>query len=489
MDYIAIDIGASSGRLIHANFHGEGGFKIEEIHRFKNGFRNIDGVDRWDLQHLIREILIGLQKAKFQGIEKCYVGIDTWAVDYGLVDKDGKILGDPASYRDHRTNNVIGDFKHKISLDKLYKKNGIQLLPFNTVFQLFVEDKDLLSKADKLLLMPDLLGYIFTGNAVTEKTNASTMALLNLHTRNWDREILEAIHIDEKLFAPLVEPGFILGDIQADKFPEYDLPKAVFITVATHDTASAIIGTPANYDNWAYISSGTWSLLGMELSRGISTKEAFEMNYTNEWGVQGNIRFLKNIMGMWLIQEVVRNQNHEHSYSELVALAEKEEPFQQFIDINDERFLNPGNMIQTIQEYCYETKQSVPKTSGELARAIYDNLALYYAVEIENLEKLSECKIDILHIVGGGSNNKLLNQLTADVCNIPVEAGPSEATAIGNLMVQMIATKGYGTLESARQDIRNSIELETFQPRHSKSVDQALVAYKNFLEKNQRECV
>lgn len=482
MDYIAIDIGASSGRLIHANFSGLGGFELTELHRFKNGFRKQAETDKWDLNNLVTEILKGLEKVKETGINDCFVGIDTWGVDYGLVDQTGKILGDPVSYRDDRTQAAIADFDQKLPLATLYQKTGIQLQPFNTVFQLLVEEKEKLAQATQLLLMPDFLGYIFTGKAVTEKTNASTMQLLNLETRKWDKDILEIVGVKEELFPPITEPGQILGELQAEKFPEYDLPKATFITIASHDTASAVVGTPAQGEEWAYISSGTWSLMGVEIPEGISSEAAFASNFTNEWGVQGTIRFLKNIMGMWLIQEVARMQDYQYSFPELAELAAKEAPFQQFVNVNDRRFLNPSNMIEELQAYCRETNQPIPVTPGELARCIYDNLALCYAVELENLAQISGRKINKLHIVGGGSNNKFLNQLTADVCNIEVEAGPGEATAIGNLMVQMIATNGYGTLAQAREDIRNSVALEYYQPHHTAEISAAINSYKQFLK-------
>ncbi|AEB31020.1 rhamnulokinase [Carnobacterium sp. 17-4] len=485
MDYIAIDIGASSGRLIHANFQNLGGFKLEEIHRFKNEFQDKDGTDYWNFNNLVSEILNGLVEVKRKGINECYVGIDTWGVDYALVGENNSFLSDPVSYRDSRTKSVLQDFTSKMSLENLYKKTGIQLQPFNTVFQLFVEDKEKLGRADKLLLIPDLLGYIFTGKAVTEKTNASTMQLLNLKSRKLDSDVLDVLGIDEEIFPPLTEPGQILGEIQYDKFPNYDLPKVTFINVASHDTASAVVGTPGEGEEWAYISSGTWSLMGVEIPEGIATKEAFDSNFTNEWGVQGTIRFLKNIMGMWLIQEVARMQDYKYSYAELAKMASQEAAFQQFINVNDSRFLNPKNMIEELQTYCRETGQKIPETPGELARCIYDNLALCYAVELENLEKITGRNLSKLHIVGGGSNNKFLNQLTADICNIEVEAGPVEATAIGNLIVQMIATQGYGTLEQAREDIRNSVDLERYFPKNPLEIKEAIKGYKNFIDKKQ----
>lgn len=463
--YIAVDIGASSGRLMLSEKNSFNKISLEEVHRFKNGFSDNSGTDYWNADHLIEEILSGLEKVKQRGVEKCYVGIDTWGVDYCLLDKQGQALSQPVSYRDDRTKQAMEEFDQQFSLQMLYQKTGIQLQPFNTVFQLFKEDREKLAHAKQLLLMPDYLGYVLTGQAVLEKTNASTMQLMNLKTRKLDEDVLTAIDVVKELFPNPVEPGTILGPILKEKFPTYDLPDATFITIASHDTASAVVGTPGKGDNWAYISSGTWSLMGVEIEEGISTPEAFEANFTNEWGVQGTIRFLKNIMGMWLIQEVARMQNYQYSYPELAELASQEEAFVSLIDVNDSRFMNPKNMITEIQSYCREMDQKIPKTAGELARCIYDSLALCYAVELEKLEKITSRTITQLHIVGGGSNNDFLNQLTANACGINVLAGPGEATAIGNIIVQMVATKGFGTLAEGREGIKKSFLMKEFQPQ------------------------
>jgi len=463
--YIAVDIGASSGRLMLSEKDSFDKITLEEIHRFKNSFSNISGTDYWDAKHLIEEILIGLEKVKQRGIEECYVGIDTWGVDYCLLDEQGQSLSQPVSYRDSRTEGVLNEFAQTFSLQKLYEKTGIQLQPFNTVFQLLREDQEKLAKAKQLLLMPDYLGYVLTGKAVLEKTNASTMQLMNLETRKLDEEVLSAIGINKELFPNSVEPGSVLGPILKEQFSEFDLPNATFITIASHDTASAVVGTPGKGDNWAYISSGTWSLMGVEIEEGISNLDAFEANFTNEWGVQGTIRFLKNIMGMWLIQEVARIQDFQYSYPELAELASQEEAFVSLIDVNDQRFMNPENMITEIQNYCRERNQKVPETAGEIARCVYDSLALCYAVELGKLETITGRTITQLHIVGGGSNNDFLNQLTADACGINVLAGPGEATAIGNIMVQMVATNGFGTLAEGREGIKKSFPMKEFQPQ------------------------
>lgn len=353
-----------------------------------------------------------------------------------------------------------------MSLEKLYEKTGIQIQPFNTIFQLFVEEKERLEQAKTLLLIPDYLGYVFTGEKVTEKTNASTMQLLNANTQTWDEELVELIQVDASLFPPLVEAGTVLGELLIDKFPAHDLPAVTIINVASHDTASAVLGTPGYGENWAYISSGTWSLLGIETTIPNVSLEAFQANYTNEWGAHNTIRFLKNIMGMWLIQEVARMQDYQYSYAQLADLAACEPGFQQFIDVNDPRFLNPVNMLEELQAYCQETNQVAPVTPGELARCVYDNLALCYAAELKQLEELSgtEDTIETLHIVGGGSNNRFLNQLTANATQTTVIAGPGEATAIGNLVMQMLSVGEFSTVEAARKAIENSFACEVYQP-------------------------
>lgn len=462
--YIAVDIGASSGRLMLSKKDRFGQLSLEEVHRFKNGFTKTCGYDRWDIHHLTQEILIGLHKVKQLGIEECYVGIDTWGVDYCLLNEEDELLALPISYRDERTAQAVDLFNQQMTVEDLYKRTGIQLQSFNTIFQLVAEERDILNKAKKLLLIPDYLGFVFTGNQVFEKTNASTTQLMNTKTKKIDTTILSLLDLEEHLFADLVEPGAILGHIQKEKFPTYDLPEATFISVASHDTASAIVGTPGKGDDWAYISSGTWSLMGLEQSESITTTGAFEANFTNEWGVQGTIRFLKNIMGMWLIQEVAREQEYRYSYAQLAQLASEENGFTRIIDVNDQRFLNPVSMITEIQEYCRETGQEVPRTAGELARCIYDSLAICYAVELAKMEQITGKTIKKLHIVGGGSNNTFLNQLTADTCGIPVLAGPGEATAIGNIIVQMVATSGFGTLEEGREAIERSFELHSYLP-------------------------
>ncbi|MCM3189533.1 rhamnulokinase [Bacillus subtilis] len=464
MIYTAIDIGASSGRIMVGELN-EGKLDIQEIHRFANGFSQRDGHCFWDIDHLLKQILQGLQKVKTLGYEHCIVGIDTWAVDYVLLDEKGDRLREAISYRDRRTDHTIDKLEHTLSKAAIYQKTGIQFQPFNTIYQLYEEDRELLKKTDTIMMIPDYLGYCLTGKAVTEITNASTTQLLNASTGNLDPELLEAVSVQEQQFAPLTEPGCELGKLRNEWFPDYDLPACKVMTVATHDTASAVIAAPGVNDGWAYISSGTWSLIGIENKTPIITDLALENNYTNERGANNTIRFLKNIIGMWVIQEVRQQLQADYSFQQLAEEAEKTEPFQQFINLNDKRFLNPENMIKEIQHYCRQTRQKIPRTAGELACCIYSNLAIIYAIAIKELETITEKPIEQFHIIGGGARNDFLNQLTADMSGKAVYAGPIEATATGNLLMQMIAAKEVKDIKEARQVVRNSFPIKVFTPK------------------------
>ena len=477
--YVAVDIGASSGRLMLSQLKN-GKMVLTEMHRFKNGFTLKNGHDRWDIDHIIKEILLGLQKIKRAGFSKVSLGIDTWAVDYVLVGKDGNKLDDPISYRDKRTTNAIKELTAKVSKGQIYQKTGIQFLDFNTLYQLFEENKELLAQTDKIMMIPDYIGYVLTGKAVLETTNASTTQMLSLREGLFDQNLLQEVNVRQDQFPKLVDAGTPLGKLKREEFQSYDLPDTDVITVATHDTASAVVGTPGIGHHWAYISSGTWSLLGTELNVPENGPDAYKENYTNEWGAYGTYRFLKNIMGLWMVQCVKRDFNDKYSFSELAQLASKTKPFSQFININDERFVNPENMIQEIQAYCQETGQRVPKTPGEIAMAIYSNLALFYAYEIQKLNHIIGYQIDTLNIVGGGSNVALLNQLTSTIAGIDVYAGPSEATAIGNLAVQMITRNDVANVSAARQIIKDSFAIKHFKPEQGKYLG-ILDDYINFL--------
>lgn len=465
--YIAVDIGASSGRLIHGVIKNDK-LQLDEIHRFKNGFNFVNHHERWNIDSLVREIFIGLEKAKAKGILECSLGIDTWGVDYVLLRKDGTKISDPISYRDYRTKSKIEEFQTLFSKEVIYEKTGIQFLELNTLYQLYAEDRELLAKSDRILFIPDYIGYVLTGKQVTEVTNASTTQMLNLREEYFDKELLSAVNVRPEMFNPLVDSGTALGPLLTEWYDQFDLPTVHVTTVATHDTASAVVGVPCiNSDkkNWAYLSSGTWSLIGIENSIPVNSPKAFDNNFTNEWGAYGTYRFLKNIMGLWMVQEVQRLfEGGKYSFPEMARLSTQTPFFESMIDVNDIRFTNPENMIKEIQKACLENNQHVPKTVGELTNCIYSSLALSYKEEIENLESVCESTINQLYIVGGGSNVDVLNQLTANLLGRKVYTGPGEATAVGNLIVQMISNKELEDVKAGRQLVYNSFEIKEYTP-------------------------
>ena len=461
--HIAVDIGASSGRLILADFK-KNKWKLSELHRFKNDFHFSQGHDRWDVEELFRQIIVGLEKAKQRGIEKCTLGIDTWAVDYVLL-KGGRALAQPIAYRDKRTEGAKEEVFVDTPAESIYKKTGIQFLNFNTLFQYVREDRELLKQAELSLLIPDYLAFRLTGKTVAEKTNASTTQLLNIHSGDYDQDLLELAGVRRRQLPELIDAGVFLGSLLDELQEDYHLPDVSVYAVASHDTASAVVGVPSLDKGFAFISSGTWSLIGAEVHEPIVTKDSYQANYTNEWGAYHTYRFLKNITGMWAVQEIARCLDYKYSYAKMAEEAASVKPFEQYVDLNDERFTNPENMILEIQSYCRENGEKIPETVGELTMCVYSNLALIYAEEWQRLESLTGKKYEVLHIVGGGSNVALLNQLTADAIGKPVLAGPSEATAVGNLLVQLIATGVFADLREARCFLREQTELTSYLPK------------------------
>ncbi|KAF6621452.1 rhamnulokinase [Paenibacillus sp. EKM102P] len=464
-NYLAVDIGASSGRLVSATLQGEQ-IHLQELHRFNNSFTERNGHDYWNIDNLFDEIIQGLQKAKQNGIDSCTLGIDTWAVDYVLLNKEGHRIHEVYAYRDARTLHAPDKLHQLISREEVYEKTGIQELNFNTLYQLFAHDREQLAQADKILMVPDYLYYRLTGIMVNEMTNASTMQLLNVNTREFDEDLLSLLQLRRNQFSELAEPGRVLGSILPELVRKYDLPDCQLILVPTHDTASAVAGVPSSREeSWAYISSGTWSLLGMERSQPLNTETAMQANYTNEWGAYGTYRFLKNIMGLWMIQEVRREGGSAHSFAELAQLASAETPFVSLVLCNQSSFLNPDSMTLEIQRFCEKTGQPVPRTPGALARCIFESLALSYRDALHELQHLTDETITRLHIVGGGANNELLCQLTADLLEIEVQAGPSESTAIGNIVVQLISSGALGDLKAAGRTIANSFPTRLYEPQ------------------------
>ncbi|PRY75085.1 rhamnulokinase [Alkalibacterium olivapovliticus] len=463
--YIAVDIGASSGRLVHG-FLNEGKLITEEIHRFENGFQKADNHDRWNIDELIREIFVGLEKAKEKGIDEAYLGIDTWAVDYVMIREDGEKVADPVSYRDKRTNNKIEELTSHLEKEYIYEKTGIQFLELNTLYQLYAEDRELLKIADKILFIPDYIGYVLTGEKTTEVTNASTTQMLNLSSALFDEELMDLVGVSKDVFAPFANPGKALGKVLDKWSDHYDLPAIEVISVASHDTASAVAGIPAtSKDDWAYLSSGTWSLIGVESPVPVNTKAAYHHNFTNERGVYGTYRILKNIMGLWMVQEVRGAYLQDISFAEMARQADELDYFTSVVDVNDTRFTNPDDMIEEIQLACKETDQPVPETIGELTNCIYSSLAISYETELNNIEKITGKEIKHLHIVGGGSNLERLNEITAERTRTTVYAGPDESSAIGNLLVQMIAVEDIRDLQEGREILSRSFDIKEYKPK------------------------
>jgi rhamnulokinase len=468
--YLAFDFGAESGRAIIGILDG-GTFHIEEIHRFQNRQTKILGHLHWDVLALFEEIKTGLKLAVQKGhsdIES--IGIDTWGVDFGFVGKNNALLGFPYCYRDVRTNGIMEKAFKKISRKELYGITGIQFMQFNSVFQLYsakLSKDSALNCGGRLLFMPDLFNFLLTGVAKNEYTFATTSQLLNAGTKAYDRKIFSSLGLPKKLIMPIIMPGNVIGKLLPEICEETGLRNVDVVAVGCHDTASAIAAVPAQRKNWAYLSSGTWSLLGIETQKPIISEQSLKNNFTNEGGVFGTIRFLKNVMGLWLLQQTRKSFQQKGSaceYDELTKLALKSKEFVSILNPNDDSFLNPPDMPDAIQAFCRNTRQPVPQTQGEFARCILESLALKYKAVLENIIAVTGTSIEQLHVVGGGSKNELLNQFTADACGIPVIAGPVEATAIGNVLVQAIAKKKIESIKSGREIIAHSFPMKTFLP-------------------------
>ncbi len=450
--FAAVDLGANSGRVIVGEVE-EGSVALHEVHRFPNRPVAVGGTLHWDVLGLYREIVDGLLKAgPLDGI-----GVDSWAVDYGLLDEDGTLLGNPVHYRDERTSSAVRRALVALPAERHYAATGIQFQPFNTAFQL-VADRLAAGVATRALLIPDLISFWLTGRTGTEITNASTTALLDPRTRTWSKAVAEALGVDLGLFAPLREPGTVIGDV----VPEIGLGQGVPVfSVASHDTASAVVAVPARDSRFAYISCGTWSLVGVELESPVLTEESRAANFTNELGVDGTIRFLRNVMGLWLLQECHREWGTDDPSALLAEAAEL--PPSSVVDATDSRFLAPGGMPGRIAAACEETGQPVPRTKAELVRCVLDSLALAHRDAVSDAIRLSGRQVDVVHVVGGGALNTLLCQLTADACGLPVVAGPVEASAWGNVLVQ--ARAAGAVTGDLREVVRAAGTSVRYEPR------------------------
>ena len=456
--YLSIDIGASSGR--HILSHVENGKLIlEEVYRFENGMEEKNGHLVWDYQKLFRNIIDGLKECKKINKIPVSVGIDTWGVDYALIDAHGNVIGDVYAYRDGRTEEPIKKVHGIIPFETLYERTGSQFQIYNTVYQLYTDKlTGKLDKAERFLMMPDFFNYLLTGVMKNEFTNASTTGLLSAKTREWDTQTIKELGLPEKLFVDLSDPATLVGNVKPEIAREigYDLK---VVLPATHDTASAVIAVPET-GNPLYISSGTWSLLGIESPVAISTPEALKENFTNEGGYNRSTRFLKNIMGMWMIQCVRREYDKKYGWGDFVRMAEEVKDFDSIVDVNDASFLAPESMITAIKDYCKKTNQKVPETPGEIALCVYDSLAVCYDKAIKTIENITGTTFDVIHVVGGGCQNGYLNKLTAKRSGKTVAAGPVEATAIGNALTQLLYDGAVKDLNEAKNLVKNSFDLE-----------------------------
>lgn len=459
MYYLAIDIGASSGRHILAKVEG-GKVELKEIYRFKNGAEKCGGALCWNVKKLYADILNGLKECAKLGITPYSVGIDTWGVDYALLDKDGAVLGDVYSYRSSRTDGIPEKTEEILPFKELYSKTGIQKCTFNTVYQLYADKlSGKLKKAEKFLMVPDLMNYYLTGVMANEYSDASTTALLNAETRDWDKSILKALGIPEKIFSKIVKPGHILGRFteEVNNYVGFD---ANVVVVAEHDTASAVMAVPSLDDTPLYISSGTWSLLGTELKKPITNEKALKFNMTNEGGYNDTIRFLKNITGMWTIQNIKKELNDKYGYEDLMNLAIAASDIKTVVDLNDKRFLAPDSMIEAVKSYAREKGDRVPETVGEVMNVVYNSLASLYADTVKKTEEIVGVKFTSLNVVGGGSKDRYLNELTKKYTGLKVLTGPTEGTAVGNVLCQAISSKEIKDITEARKIVMNSFGIK-----------------------------
>lgn len=483
LSFLAIDIGASSGRAIVGKIKNSV-LELEEINRFTNPIIEVNGKQHWNLFHLYSEIIYSIRIAKQNNENISSIGIDTWGVDYVCFGKDGEALRLPYCYRDLQNVGAPERFFTKVPKEEVYNKTGIQIMNFNTLFQLDTQKENnssIYPIIDKILFMPDALSYLLTEKMVTEYSIASTSQMINPYDKSFDKSLLKAIGLTEDNFAPMVLSGTKIGNVSQSVKDTTGCDDMDVIAVAGHDTASAVLAAPAENGNFAYLSSGTWSLMGVEADEPIINEATYELNFTNEGGADGSIRFLKNICGMWLIEQCKREWEAEHkvSYEEIVEAAQNAKPFVSFINPDAPIFANPKSMIEAIQTYCRKTNQTIPETMGEIARCIYESLAFRYKQVLIDLEELSGKSVEKLHIIGGGSKNNMLNQFTANALGITVVSGPSEATAIGNILMQAKAAGLVNSKDEMRQIVRNSTELEEFE---SQSSDEWGNMYEKYLE-------
>lgn len=465
---LAFDFGASSGRAIIGEFDG-GKIRLNEVHRFDNSPVMLRGTYYWDALRLFHEIKQGILAAKAAGGFDC-IGIDTWGVDFGLIGADGRLLENPVHYRDSRTDGMIDEAAKRMAQEELYGRTGIQVIYFNTIYQLLslkINRPEILDRTAKILFMPDLFGYFLTGNMTSEYSIATTSALVNLKTRTWDPDIFAALGLDTDKMCGITPAGSVLGELSSEICAELGVPPVPVISVCGHDTQSAVTAVPTAAKDFAFISSGTWSLFGTEIDSPITDESARSFNITNEGGFDYSTAFLKNIAGLWLIQESrrqYRREGTEYSYADLERLALDAKPGQFIIDPDDALFASPGDMPGRIKKYCAEHSGAAPGTVGEVIRCIYESLAAKYKYVLGGIENATGKRYDKIHVVGGGVKDGLLCQMTANVCGLPVCAGPTEATVLGNIAVQLISQGELGGIAQAREAIAASFDLKEYLP-------------------------
>ena len=460
---VAVDLGASSGRVMLARYDSEQrALTLREIHRFVNCLQNVDGFATWDIDSLESEIRLGLNKVSEQGIQIDSIGIDTWGVDYVLLDEHGQRVGLPVSYRDGRTHGVMASAQAQLGRETIYRRSGIQFLPFNTLYQLhtFVEQQpEQAAQVAHALLIPDYFSFRLTGKMNWEYTNATTTQLVSIHSNDWDDILLAWTGANPAWFGKPTQPGNVIGHWRSPQGSEIPV-----VAVASHDTASAVIASPLSDADSAYLSSGTWSLMGFESQTPYTDEAALAANITNEGGAEGRYRVLKNIMGLWLLQRVLKEQNVT-DLPALIADTEQLTACRMLINPNDDRFINPENMSAEIRAACHESGQPEPASQAELARCIFDSLALLYADVLGELAALRGKRFSQLHIVGGGCQNRLLNQLCADACGVTVVAGPIEASTLGNIGIQLMTLDELDNVDAFRQVVTANYPLTTFIPQ------------------------
>ena len=467
--FLAIDIGAESGRVMLGSLHYDR-LTLKEIHRFVNGMLQIRGKYYWNIGNIYNEIIRGLEICiSREKIQPDSIGIDTWGVDFGLLTEDGTLLGFPYAYRDHRIHNAIESFTSSIRKEELYEITGTQCVSYNTVFQLYAAKKyhpELINGAEDLLFIPDLLTYFLTGEKKTELSFATTTQLYNPTKKSWDEEIFKLLGIPIAIMQDIIEAGSVIGFIDDSICRLTGINKIPVIAVATHDTNSAICAIPAQGDNWAFISSGTWSLMGVESYHPIISKKSFQMNFSNESGACSTFNILKNHMGLWLVQQCKRVwKDKDYSYDAIIKMATQANEFVSFIDVDNESFLNPDNMCEAIVQYCQKTNQKVYTDEGQIIRIILESLVFKYRETIDQIEDLTGRSINEIYLIGGGIKNQLLTQFTANATGRIVKAVLPEGTSAGNIMMQAFGMGYVNSLSEIRQIVGNSFDISIFQPK------------------------